>query len=66
MQIHVRDNLPLVHIKNKYAREKPPCEYGKKKNRHDEYFEFEMDDIVVNKSVENCNKITIGLMMDRM
>jgi len=48
--------MPLVNIKSKHYKERPACEFSGLKLKYcDDYAEFKMDDLVVNKSVENAS-----------
>ena len=57
--IQLRHNLPLMNLKSKHYREKPPCEIcGKKHGMYDDFCNLVLDDVDVNASVENASKVT--------
>jgi len=60
MEIHVRDNLPMVK-KGTYTRTKAECEFcGKKHSYKGEFCDLKMDDVEANESVETASAITVG------
>ena len=67
VQIHVKENLPVV-AQGKYGtRTKAPCEFCEKKHSYKEdYCDLELDEVDVNESVENASNATIAQILDKM
>lgn len=66
VQVHVRENLPMVK-KGMYTRTRADCEFcGEKHAYKDELCDLQFDDVESNESVANATATTIGQILDHM
>ena len=60
IEVHVKENLPLVQA-SKYYKAKPQCEFcGQKHMSKDDYCDLKIDDVEVNSSAETASNTTIA------